>query len=136
MSLSADRADATLNDALSGGTPFLWLHTGSPGADGTANVAQTSVPANIDRKAVSFAVAGNHATNIERRSLSNTAVSWSGAEIAAGQEITHFSIWSLVSAGQVEFIDAVPVPKTTGSDGVTIDSGDIEVALEVFAKPA
>ena len=137
MSMSAARADTTLTAALKGGaTPHVWLHVGSPGADGTANVAQIS-EANIARKAVSFGAIGNHATNNERRVLSDTAaVEWTGAQIAAAQEITHFSIWSALSDGNIEFIAAVTTPKTTGSDGVSIAIGDLEVAIGVFAKPA
>jgi hypothetical protein len=106
MTMSAARADATLEDALDiGGTGvYVWLHTGSPGANGTANVAQTTAPANIVRKLVEFAAVGNHPTNTERRSLSNSAVEWTGAQIASGQEITHFSLWSAATGGQVEFI--------------------------------
>lgn len=137
MPLSADRADATLEDALDiGGTGvYAWLHVGSPGADGSGNVAQTDDPANIVRKLVEFAAVQNNSGENRRQSLSNTAVSWSGAEIDTGQEITHISIWSAVSGGQVEHIFAVTTPKTTGSDGVTIDAGDITVELQVFAKP-
>lgn len=137
MSMTHQRADTTLTAALKGGaTPHIWLHTGSPGADGTANVAQTSVPANIVRKSVTFGTIGNHVTNTERTVLSSTLVEWSGAEIAASQNITHFSIWSAVTGGTPEFISTVYEAKTTGSDGVSISIGDIEVAISVFVKPA
>jgi hypothetical protein len=136
MPMSAARADENLNDAYTGAaTPFLQLHIGDPGVNGTANIAQTDAPANIDRKAVSFGAVGNHATNIERRVLNDAEVSWSGAEIAAAQEITHASIWSASTAGQVEDIVALATPKTTGSDGVTVAVGDLEVAYTVYAKP-
>jgi hypothetical protein len=135
MSMTHQRADVTLTDALKGGaTPHVWLHTGSPGADGTANVAQISA-ANIVRKAVTFGTIGNHATNVERTVLSSTLVEWSGAEIDASQNITHFSIWSASTAGTPEFISTVFEAKTTGSDGVSIAIGDIEVAISVFVKP-
>ena len=137
MSMSATLADACLTEALKGAsTPHVWLHIGNPGSAGTANVAQLSA-ANIVRKTVSFGAIGNHATNDERRVLSDTAaVEWTGAQIDAAQEITHFSIWSALTAGDCEFIAAVTTPKTTGSDGVTIAIGDLEVAIGVFAKPA
>ena len=136
MTLSATNADAKLNADLNTGTGYLWLHTATPGAAGTLAVAQTSVPADIVRKAISVGAPGNHATNTERRVLSDAAVSWAGADIASGQEITHASIWSAVSAGTVLYIFPITTPKTTGSDGVTIATGDLEVALTVFAKPA
>lgn len=136
MSMTHQRADTTLTSTLKGAaTPHIWLHTGSPGAAGTANVAQIS-SSNIARKAISFGTIGNHVSNTERRVLSGAAVSWTGAQIDASQTITHFSIWSALSGGNPEFISTVATPKTTGSDGVTIASGDIEVAIGVFVKPA
>jgi hypothetical protein len=135
MSTTHQRADTTLNGTLrSPATPHLWLHTGNPGAAGTANVAQLSA-ANIVRKPISFNLAENHPTNTERRSLSNAQVSWSGAEINAAQTITHASIWSALSAGTPEFISAVAVSKVVGSDGVVLSAGDIECAITVFVKP-
>jgi hypothetical protein len=140
MTMTYQRADDTLNAALRGAaTPHLWLHTGDPGAAGTANVAQTDVPADIERKALVFGDApANHAVNDERYVLNTAAVEWSGAEIDTGQEITHFSIWDDDDDGatQPEFTAAVTTPKTTGSDGVRVAIGDLEVAIEVHVKPA
>jgi hypothetical protein len=137
MTMSYQRADTTLNALLQNGTPHVWLHTGSPGENGTSNVAQTSVPANIVRKAATFGAAANHATNTERESKTITsAIEWTGAQIAASQEITHFSIWDASTSGNLLFLSAVTTPKTTGSDGVTIAIGDLAVAISVFVKPA
>ena len=136
MAMTHQLADTVLGEYLKGGaTPHIWLHTGSPGTDGTANVAQTGVPANIVRKAVAFGDITNHPDNDERRVLSSGLVEWSGAEIAAAQEIQYFSIWSAASEGAVRFWAPVTTPKTTGSDGVSIAIGDLEVALEVALKP-
>jgi hypothetical protein len=138
VSMSYQRADDVLNAALRGGaTPHVWLHVGNPGAAGDANVAQTVAPADIVRKALTFGDApANHAVNDERYVLNTAAAEWSGAEIDASQTITHVSIWSADSGGQVEFISAVTTPKTTGSDGARFAVGEIEVAQAVFAKPA
>ena len=133
MSMSVYRADASLTAPLKTGTPFLMLHIGDPGYQGLNNEAQISA-ADITRKAITFGTIGDHGTNMERRVLNSAQVAWSGAEIDAAQSITYFSIWSAVSGGNCEFIDAITVPKTTGSDGVTIAIGDLEVAIEVFAK--
>lgn len=137
MSMTYQNADDCLTGKLRGeATPHLLLHTGNPGAEGTANIAQKpSSGGAIVRKSVTFAAPTSHPSNTERRVLSSGAVSWSGTEIDAGQQITHFSIWSASTAGQPEFISTVSQSKTTGSDGVTIASGDIEVAIGVFAKP-
>lgn len=136
MPMAHPRADTTLNTALRGGaTPHVWLHTGNPGAAGTSNVAQQSGPANIVRKAVAFNAPENHPTNVERRCLNSAIVSWSGAEITAGQTITHFSIWTAAAAGTLDFVAAVAVSKMVGSDGVSLAVGDIEVAITVFVRP-
>lgn len=136
MSMTHQRADTTLSDALRNtATPFLQLHTGNPGAAGTGNVAKKG-GSDIVRKAITFAAPTNHPSNTERRVLSSAAITWTGTEIDAAQNITHFSIWSASTAGQPEFISTVSQSKTTGSDGVTIASGDIEVVIGVFAKPA
>lgn len=137
MTMTYQLADNTLNAALRGtATPHLWLHIGAPGAAGDANVAQL-VAANIVRKALVFGdVPANHAVNVERFVLNTAATEWSGAEINDSQTITHFSIWGALSAGDPIFISTVTTPKTTGSDGVRVGIGDLEVALEVYVKPA
>jgi len=136
MTMSAANADAKLNADLNTGTGYLMLHIGSPGADGTANEAQKPAAAgDIDRKSISVGSPENHPSNTERRVLSDAAVSWAGTDIASGQEITHATIWSASSGGTLLYAFAVTTPKTTGSDGVTIASGDLEVAITVFAKP-
>jgi len=133
--MSHQRADATLTSALKGGaTPHVWLHIGNPGAAGNLNVAQSDT-SDIVRKPVAFGTIGNHPTNTERRVLSSSKVEWIAGQIDHSQEITHFSIWSALTNGTPEFVAAVATPKTTGSDGVIIEIGDLEVAIGVFAKP-
>lgn len=137
MTMSYQLADSTLNaNYRSPATPYLQLHVGNPGTAGTANIAQTDVPANVVRKAITFGDApGNHATNDERRILNTAGVEWSGAEIDDSQEITHYSIWSAETNEDLLDLGTIPTPKTTGSDGVTIGIGDIEIAISVFVKP-
>jgi hypothetical protein len=138
MSMSYVRANAVLTDALGGGaTPHIQLHVGNPGAAGTANIAQIDTDP-VVRKPIAFGSPAAHPSNQEQRVLNTAgeepAIEWTGAQIDPAQEITHFSIWSALTSGQVEFIAAVATPKTTGSDGVRIGIGDIEVAIGVFAK--
>ena len=143
MTMSYQAADDVLNLKLrSGATPYILLHTGNPGADGTANIAQVDDGSggteNIARKAIVFGDApASHAENDERFVKNTAVVEWSGAEIDPSQQITYFSIWDDDDAGatQPEFITAT-TPKITGSDGVKIGIGDVEVAISVFAKPA
>jgi hypothetical protein len=140
MSMSYQNADAKLvADLAAPATPFVLLHTGSPGEDGTDNVAQITdgTPADIDAQAAAFGDApANHAVNTERTVKNTAAIEWTGAEIDASQTITHVSIWSAATAGTLLYATAVTTPKTTGSDGVTIGIGDLEVAIGVFVKPA
>lgn len=136
MPMSHARADDALNAALrDGATPHVWLHTADPGPDGSGNVAQNDT-ADIDRKAVSFAVPANHPSEDERQVASDVEVEWTGGEIDAGQEITHVTVWSAATSGQVEFIYALPGAVTVGSDGVKIAPGDLSHGVGVYAKPA
>lgn len=106
--LSAAKANSILsvlrNTAYAGiATPFVQLHTGDPGAAGTANVAATST-----RNAVTWnAPAGGSMT------LASLG-SWTGA---AAESISHISIWTASSAGT--FVESWPltasVPIIVGS---------------------
>lgn len=138
MTMTWQSADNKLNgDLRNPATPHLWLHTGNPGSAGTANVAELS-GSDIVRKPITFGDApANHAVNDERYVKNTAEVAWSGAEIDPGEAITHFSIWSGLSEGTPLHISTITDgPKTTGSDGVTVSIGDIEVAISVFIKEA
>lgn len=136
MPMSAYAADQALS-ALTGA--YVVLHTGSPGADGTANVAVDSNENPMTPKAVTFAAAENHPTNTERRRLSNADVEFDASELKAGQTITHYSLWDGADGpGTDDVLDiaALTAAKVVGSDGAVIASGDLEVAITVFQKPA
>lgn len=135
MAMSAAAADAALGN-LTGS--YIVLHTGSPGADGTANVAVAANDAAMTPKAASFAAAENHDTNTERRRVSNAEIAFDGTELKPGQTITHFSLWDGPDGPGTDTpleIAALTASKLTGSDGATFASGQIEVAITVFAKP-
>ena len=135
MAMYHGLADTILDDYLITGTANIWLHTGAPGNLGTANVAQLSA-ANIVMKTIAFGAAANDDVFAAGRKVASSAdVTWSGAEIDSGQTITHFSIWDNEATKSCLFIEAVTVSKETGSDGATLETGDVVVALEVFATP-
>ena len=135
MSLSHQHADDILEAAyITPATPFVQLHTGSPGSDGTANIAADG-GGSAARKAIAFAAVSNHPSNTERRVLSDGEVSWSGSEIDASQTITHASLWDAVTSGNLLDVSSLSESKVVGSDGVTIADGAVEVALTVFVKP-
>lgn len=136
MPMSADRADATLEDVLRGtATPHVWLHTADPTSAGTAAVMkQPDGTTDAARKAVTMGVPGAHPSNAERRSLSTTVVEWANTEALEGQFITHASLWSASTGGQPEFIRAIGIVPTpaVGADGIRIPVGDLEVAIVVY----
>ncbi|ODS54693.1 MAG: hypothetical protein ABS36_11040 [Acidobacteria bacterium SCN 69-37] len=135
MSLSAHAADASLA-ALTG--CYLVLHTGDPGANGTANVAVKANDDPMAPKAVSFAAVSNHPSNTERRRLSDGAVSFDGTELKPGQTLTHFSFWDGAAGPGTDdplHIAALSASKLTGSDGAAFAIGALEAALAVYAKP-
>lgn len=66
---------------------YLQLHTGSPGAAGSSNVATNST-----RKLVTFG------TSAASGSIANTvALTWTF--VPASEDYTYFSLWDAVSAG-------------------------------------
>lgn len=134
MTMTHQRADDTLSAALSGATPYVWLHTGDPGEDGTSNVAQVG-GSDIDRKSVDFNTPENHSSNEERICTNSTEVTWSGSDIDEDQLITHFSLWDAETGGQPEFIAELDNSKTTATYGANIAIEDLIVAISVHAKP-
>lgn len=125
MAFITTRADATL--AAIAAAAELQLHTGDPGADGTANVAlQADDSTPVVRKAVTFGSPTN-ADGGGRQVASDADVTWSGAEIPAGRQITHATIWS--DGGDGEMLGALAATKTTGSDGVTFEAGNVTMKV-------
>lgn len=135
MAMSAALADTTLGN-LTGA--YVVLHTGSPGADGEGNVAVAASDSAMTPKQASFAAAANHGSNTERVRVSNAELAFDGTELKPGQTVTHVSIWDGPDGPGTDsplFIAALASPKLVGADGAKFDSGEIEVAIEVFAKP-
>jgi hypothetical protein len=90
VGLSTAHASAILNvfrgTTYTGVTPYLKVHTGDPGAAGTANAS-----AETTRKAVTFAApsAGSSVA---------TAVTWT-PWVAGSETISHVSLWDAATAG-------------------------------------
>lgn len=121
MAFLTTRADTILTAVAADAE--MQLHTGDPGAAGTANVAlQADDTTPVVRKAVTFGAISN-ADGGGRQVASDVAVSWSDVEIPAGREISHFTIWT--ASGDGDYGDALAATKTTGSDGVTFDAGNV-----------
>jgi len=97
------------------GTPpdflFLQLHTGDPGAEGTANLAVENT-----REAVSFDTAINVSTDGRAQALTIGDVVWTA--VTSTETYSHMSVWDAASAGNCWYKGAVvaPIAVTAGSN--------------------
>ena len=111
-------------DALANNTSYavaqvyIKLHTGDPGAAGTANPATETT-----RKAASFGVAVAGAIN------SDADISWTN--IAGSQDANHFTAWDNISAGNFLFSGNITANPYTAGDTYTISSGNLSASLTV-----
>ena len=119
--ISSYLADAWL-DALGNNSSFavtsvyVKLHTGDPGAAGTANPATETT-----RKSVSFAAASSGSL------ASDAAATWTN--IAGSEDATHFTAWDNLSAGNFLFSGTITANPYTAGDTFTIASGALTVSL-------
>jgi len=97
---------------------YAQLHTASPGAAGTSNVATETT-----RQAVTFGAAA------ASDAISNTAaVQWTN--VSTSETYSHVSFWTALSAGTFLGSDDLPASKAvTAGDTFTIASGDIDLAI-------
>lgn len=131
--LCTDTENDVLDDLLAAArNPEVRLHTGDPGEDGTANRAlQADDTTPVIAKAASFGATQARGGG-GREKPSDAAVSWSGAEIPAGREITHVSVWSDNDTPTLTARWRLPLTesKTTGSDGIEFPAGDVTPGLD------
>jgi len=99
-------------------TPYVKLHVGDPGANGTSNPATETT-----RKSVSFGAssAGSLASDAD--------VVWTN--IAGSQDATHFTAWDNETAGNFLFSGTIIGNAYTAGDTYTISSGGLTVSLTV-----
>jgi type IV secretory pathway TrbL component len=121
--LSAYLANKFL-DAVGNGTAYsaanvyIKLHTGDPGANGTANAATETT-----RKEVTFASASAGAI------ASDAAVTWTN--IAGSEDATYFTAWDNSSAGNFLFSGSITGNAYIAGDTYTIPSGSLTASLTV-----
>lgn len=84
VGIAAGTANSQLDSELN--STYVQLHTGDPGASGTANVASTT------RQAVTFAAAS---AGSKALSSSSSWTNWADGSVT----ITHISVWTADSAG-------------------------------------
>lgn len=112
-------ASADINSALDTiftGTQWIQLHTGDPGAAGTANVAT-----NNTRDSVTWAAAsgGSKATAAD--------AAWTS--VSTTETYTHFSVWSASSAGTFHGSGTVTGGGVTAGQDFTIPSGSLTMSI-------
>ncbi|MCZ4602920.1 hypothetical protein O3S80_03865 [Streptomyces sp. Lzd4kr] len=102
------------------GTTYPWikLHTGDPGADGTANAA-----AEATRKQATWASAAS-ATKTTSADLT-----WTG--VSGTEDYTHFSMWTASTAGSFGGSGTVTATAVTAADTFTIPAGELDLTLPV-----
>ena len=111
-------------DALANNTSYavaqvyIKLHTGDPGAAGTANAATETT-----RKAASFGVAVAGAIN------SDADISWTN--ITGSQDASHFTAWDSLTVGNFLFSGNITANPYTAGDTYTISSGNLSASLTV-----
>lgn len=108
-------------------TWFIAWHVGDPGAAGTANPATTLTARDALAGSNPFwALDGGTVGQ-----MSNTAAGESSTAAAGGPElITHFSVWTLVSAGVFSFSGTVVTPQNVAENGkLTYGIGDLKVSI-------
>ena len=99
-------------------TPYIKLHVGDPGVNGT-----TSPAVETTRKSVSFAIASAGAI------ASDADITWTN--IAGSEDATHFTAWDNLTAGNFLFSGTITGNPYTAGDTYTIASGSLTASLTV-----
>lgn len=99
-------------------TPYVQLHTGAPGEDGTSNVATET-----NREIATFNVpAGSTMTN-------STASTWSA--VAATETYSHLSIWDASTSGNCLWQGSLTASVgVNAGDDFEIAAGNLSLALD------
>jgi len=110
----------TFLDSLATDYPYIQLHTGDPGSDGTSNVADES-----SRVQASFASAsgGQVATSAELK--------WEG--VAANEDYTHWSGWDQASGGACGWTGTITADAVLAGNNFVISSGNLTYSFTVMA---
>lgn len=116
--LSAAAANLILDNEVKDYT-WVKLHIAAPGA-----AATTSPAVETDR------IQGTFATAATGGAFSNTAqLQWTS--VAGTEDYTHFSVWTLVTAGVFGWSGTITANAVTAGDTFTIPVGDLDVSIPV-----
>lgn len=103
-------------------TLFVQLHTGDPGANGTANVSSVTTRPSLNYGAAS---AGSQSAIATLPSWTN----WAGTN---GEVVTHISVWDAASSGNFYYSAALASSKTVNT-GDTLSLTALTVSLTPIA---
>lgn len=117
VGLSTTAANAHLDTQ---GTTYPWikLHVGDPGANGTSNAATETT-----RKEATWAAASG--------ATKTTSADLTWTNVAGTEDFTHFSMWTASSAGTFGGSGTVTANAVTAGDTFTISAGELDLSLPV-----
>lgn len=120
---SAGAADDAL-DTLVAAYPYIQLHTGAPGADGTANVATESTRQDST---------GQWAASSGGVVASNADLTWEDVE--AQETYSHFTGWDAATDGNFGYSGAITANEIDAGDDFVLEAGDFTVTQPVATTP-
>lgn len=115
--LSTAAANSLL-DTLAAAYPWIKLHTGAPGAAGTANAATETT-----RKQASWAAASG--------AVVSTSAQLQWTNVAGTEDYTHYSMWTASAAGSFGHSGTITANAVTAGDTFTIATADLDVSFSV-----
>lgn len=113
-------------DTMIGASAFLQLHTGDPGAAGTANVAGIN-----NRKAATLGAASLVA-GIATKLITNT-ITWTSAETDTNETIRFFTLWTTLTSGLFIISGVVGTTVVSIGDTVVASPGTFKVTSPAAA---
>lgn len=125
LGFSPAAANAILDAHHDTDYPFIQLHVGDPGVDGTANIA-----GNATRKDTSAAWApasgGSKTTDVD--------IDWTEGEVDTTEDYTHCSFWTLATGGSFGGSGTVTANAVNASgDAFSILAGGVTASLTTAA---
>lgn len=103
---------------------WIQLHTGDPGASGTANVA-----GNATRKDLTASM-GTAASGLISN---NAAITWTSGEVDTSEDYTHWALFDASTAGTFLCSGTMTANAVTVGDEFTIPSGDLDLSFATAA---
>lgn len=103
---------------------WIQLHTGDPGASGTANVA-----GNATRKDLTASM-GTAANGLISN---NAAITWTTGEVDTSEDYTHWALFDASTAGTFLCSGTMTANAVTSGDEFTIPSGDLDLSFATAA---